>query len=219
MPRRARCVIPGIPLHIMQRAVNKQTCFPEPLDRDLYVRLLEEAVEDAECRVHAYVVMTNHVHILATPDREDSPGALMKHIGQIYSQYFNRKFQRCGALWGGRPKICEVHDASYVMILHRYIELNPVRAGLARTPEGYQWSSYGHNGLGQLSWIHPHEVLQALGEDVNIRRANYRSFVAQGSSVHELEAIRIATRQQKALGDSEFVKRVEAERLARKKVS
>jgi putative transposase len=219
MPRQARCVIPGIPLHIMQRGVNKQTCFPEPSDRDLYVRLLEEAVDEAECRVHAYVVMTNHVHLLATPGRRDSAGAMMKRVGQIYSQYVNRKYQRCGTLWSGRPKFCEVHDASYLMICHRYIELNPVRGGLVRAPEAYPWSSYGHNGLGAPSWITPHELLLTLGTSEDVRRLNYRQFVAEGVSVSELEAIRIATRRQRPLGDEEFIARLEAERLALKKRS
>lgn len=215
MPRHARHVLPGVPMHVMQRAVNSQTCFPEPGDRDLYVRLVEEAVDESACRVHAYVVMTNHVHLLVTPEREDSPGALMKRVGQIYTQYFNRKYQRRGALWGSRPKMCQVHDSDYLMICYRYIELNPVRAGLAWDPVTYAWSSYAANAFGAPSWISPHPTYIALGEGVPDRTGTYRSFVNEGTTLAELQAIRIAIRNQSPFGDREFVERVQASRRLR----
>ena len=197
-------------MHIMQRAVNHQTCFPEPSDQGLYVRLLEEAVGDAGCAVHAYVLMTNHVHILATPERQDSPGSLMKRVGQIYSQYFNRKYQRCGALWGSRPKMCFVHDASYLMTLYRYIELNPVRGGLVRDPGAWPWSSFAANALEATSWIAPHRCYLELGASARELAMTYRSFVEAGTTLEELQAIRIAIRNQTPLGDRCFLDRLQA---------
>ena len=205
MPRHARYVVPGIPLHIMQRGVNKQICFQDDLDRLLYVRLLEETSVTAACSIHAFTLMPNHVHILATPGSDDSPGDLMKRVGQIYTQHYNRKYQRCGTLWGGRYKSCLVDEDSYLMRCYRYVELNAVRARIVCRPEEYRWSSYDANGLGRHSWIVPHDLYMALGKAPEDRASNYRTFVAAGTSLQELQCIRIATRGGFPLGPKEFL--------------
>jgi putative transposase len=211
MPRHARYVVPGIPLHIMQRGVNKQICFQDDLDRLLYVRLLEETSAREACAVHAFTLMPNHVHILATPDSDDSSGAMMKRVGQVYTQFYNRKYQRCGTLWGGRYKSCLVDTESYLMRCYRYIDLNAVRSRLVHRPEDYRWSSYEFNGLGRGSWIVPHELYEGLGKTTENRATRYRSFVAEGISLEELQAIRIATRGGFPLGSKEFCARLAAQ--------
>jgi len=142
MPRRARLVAPGIPLHIIQRGNNRQACFFHDDDYSLYLDWLLDYSELAGCTMHAYVLMTNHVHLLLTPGTKESAGLLMKRLGQRYVQYVNRTYRRSGTLWEGRFRSCIAQEDIYLLICQRYIELNPVRAGMVRYPADYRWSSY-----------------------------------------------------------------------------
>jgi putative transposase len=127
MPRRARLVVPGIPWHIILRGNDKSACFYSDIDYRRYLRTLGEMADKFFCSIHAYVLMTNHVHLLLTPERDDSAALLMQHLGQRYVQYINRTYQRSGTLWEGRYRSCLVQSEKYVLACYRYIELNPVR--------------------------------------------------------------------------------------------
>lgn len=132
MPRRARLSIPGIPWHIIQRGNNRTACFYADEDYRRYLDTLGEQAEKHGCQIHAYVLMTNHVHLLITPEREESAGLLMKHLGQRYVQYVNRTYRRSGTLWESRFRSCLAREEEYVLACYRYIELNPVRADMVR---------------------------------------------------------------------------------------
>ena len=142
MPRRARISMPGIPWHIIQRGNNRSACFYAEEDYRLYLDHLKEQADKYGCAVHAYVLMTNHVHLLLTPEKENSAALLMKNLGQRYVQYINRTYRRSGTLWEGRFRSCLTQTEDYVLACYRYIELNPVRANMVNHPRAYPWSSY-----------------------------------------------------------------------------
>jgi putative transposase len=208
MPRHLRFVVPDVPLHIIQRGVNKGICFRDDADRMLFLGLLEEHAPASGCDMHAYVLMDNHVHLLATPRAHESPSLMMKRTLEIYSRHFNKKYDRCGTLWGGRYKSSLVDETSYLFVCYRYIELNPVRAGMVADPASYPWSSYGANALARPSWLSPHRAYLDLGSQPAQRAAAYRGFVDDAIPLDELQAIRIAIRGGLPLGSPEFVRRV-----------
>ena len=150
MPRRARLSIPGIPWHIIQRGNNRRACFYSPKDHQYYLTTLAEQALQHDCLIHAYVLMTNHVHLLITPARKESAAKLMKHLGQRHAQYINRSYQQSGTLWEGRFKSCLTQEDAYVLACYRYIEMNPVRATMVNHPGDYPWSSYAVKN--QRSW-------------------------------------------------------------------
>ena len=166
MPRRARIALPGIPWHIIQRGNNRSACFYADEDYQLYLRHLKELTEKFGCAVHAYVLMTNHVHLLLTPEKETSAALLMKNLGQRYVQYINRTYRRSGTLWEGRFRSCLTQTEDYVLACYRYIELNPVRANMVNHPREYPWSSYRGNGEGLSSeLIIPHDQYLRLDQE------------------------------------------------------
>jgi len=134
MPRRARIVVPGISWHIIQRGNNRSACFYTDDDYHKYLDTLKEQADKYDCLVHAYCLMTNHVHLLLTPIHEDSASQLMKHLGQRYVQYINRTYNRSGTLWEGRFRSCLTQSNEYVLACYRYIELNPVRINSGLSP-------------------------------------------------------------------------------------
>ena len=137
MLRRARLAIAGIPWHIIQRGNNRSACFYTDEDYHYYLETLAEQAEKFECAVHAYCLMTNHVHLLLTPGEQNSAALLMKHLGQRYIQYINRTYRRTGTLWEGRFRSCLAQSDTYVLTCYRYIELNPVRASMVSNPADY----------------------------------------------------------------------------------
>jgi putative transposase len=213
MPRHARFVLPRVPLHIVHRGNNRQKCFWEDVDRRVYLRLLETHAAMTSCDVHSFVFMPNHVHILITPEDADSPARMMKGLAQNYSQYANRRHRRTGSLWEGRFWSGMVGDGDYVMRCQRYIELNPVRAGLVTAPGSYDWSSFRSNvGLAkELEFLTPHPLFLRLSSNEQERRIHYMEFVAMGSPDGELEEIRAAVKGGFPWGDSAFLQRVEDE--------
>lgn len=212
MPRHARIVIPGLPLHIRHRGVNRGACFVDRADRERYLGLMEEMAGRLDCGVHAYVLMPNHVHILATADDDFGAARFMKGVAQRYAQHFNRKHRRCGPLWEGRFRSSLVDSTNYLLVCYRYIELNPVRAGLVNAPQHYEWSSYNANALGQpSSFIAPQFDWLSLGETDEDRRMAYRALVSSGLSDAELAAVREAINANAALGSREFVLDVQAQ--------
>ena len=164
MPRRARAVLPGYALHIVQRGINRNPCFLAEGDFLAYLRFLCQFSSQFSCPVHAYCLMTNHVHLLATAQEETGCAFLMKHMGQLHTQYVNRQYGRSGTLWEGRFKSCIVQTEEYLLSCYRYIELNPVRAGICAHPSDYPWSSYRTNAEGAVdARITPHEEFLRLG--------------------------------------------------------
>jgi putative transposase len=176
MPRRARIKLADLPQHLVQRGVNREPCFFAEEDYHCCLHWLVEAAADWRCAIHAYVLMTNHVHLLITPQTADGPAKLMQSVGRRYVQYVNRFYRRSDTLWEGRFKSSAIQTEQYLLLCQRYIELNPVRAGMVSDPAQYRWSSYRHNGLGQGDqWLTRHPLYQALGLDDVSRQSAYRA--------------------------------------------
>jgi putative transposase len=211
MPRTPRLVLPGIPLHVVQRGNDRKACFRHEHDRLLYLDELRTLCRDAQCAVHAYVLMTNHVHLLMTPNDQGGIGRLMQALGRRYVRHFNDRYQRTGTLWEGRYRAGPVDGEAYLLRCHRYIELNPVRAGMVAVPGDYRWSSYVGNALGEDdSLLTPHAAYFALGADSDERQRAYRDLVAEAVPDHETAFIRQQLQRQHVLGDAPFRKAIEA---------
>jgi putative transposase len=148
MPRRTRNYIPGFPYHIVQRGNNREACFIESENYQYYLELWRQLSKRYGVKVHAYCLMTNHIHILVTPESKRSISDTMKVVGSRYAQYINLKYRRTGTLWEGRHRSSLVQSERYLLSCYRYIELNPVRAGMVSRPEEYRWSSYAINAWG-----------------------------------------------------------------------
>lgn len=218
MPRRPRLLLAGVPVHIIQRGNNRCDCFRTQDDYVRYLCTLEAMSRKYECVVHAYVLMTNHVHLLLTPNRSESASLLMKYLGQRYVQYFNRRYARSGSLWEGRFRSCMVSEETHLLSCYRYIELNPVRARMVRHPEDYAWSSYRNNAFGaSSSLLAPHSCFQRLGLTEQERRSNYRDLVGNALDSTALDEIRQATNGNYALGAHGF--RREVERILNRRAS
>ena len=210
MPRRPRVALPNIPLHIIQRGNNRQACFYADQDYQFYLEWLGKYAEETGCAIHSYVLMTNHVHMLLTPDKAESVGQMMKKLGQRYVQYVNRTYRRSGTLWEGRYRSCLIQDETYLLTCHRYIELNPVRAGMVEHPADYPWSSYRANGQGKdSSIIEPHPLYAALGRSNIERQAAYRELFRYQMEPGVIDEIRKSTNGNFVLGDDRFAEQVE----------
>jgi putative transposase len=205
MPRRPRLALSGIPWHIIQRGVNRSTCFFAEDDYLFYLHYLGEYSRNFGCDIHAYVLMTNHVHLLLTPKEPESAGRMMKHLGQRYVQYINRINGRSGTLWEGRFASCLAQTEDYVLACYRYIELNPVRAGMVTHPRQYRWSSYATNGEGKASdLIKPHDQYLRIGRTESERLEHYRALFKAHMDSETIENIREATNGNYALGHPRF---------------
>jgi putative transposase len=210
MPRRARLKLPGVTVHVIQRGNNRQACFYADEDFQIYLHHLEELSRQFDCAVHAYALMTNHVHLLVTPKGEDGVSLLMKHLGQRYVQYINRSYGRSGTLWEGRFRSCLTQSEEYLLGCYRYIELNPVRAVMVTHPREYKWSSYRSNAEGKASsLLTAHLLYQRLGHDEEERKLAYRALFKTGLDADIIETIRQATNGGFAIGNARFIKEVE----------
>lgn len=205
MPRPPRLILPGIAVHVIQRGNNRAPCFRDDSDCLIYLGHLRALAQRHRCSVHAYCLMTNHVHLLLTPFHEEACTRLMRDLGQRYVQIFNRRHQRTGTLWEGRFRSCIVESSRYVLACYRYIELNPVRAGMVASPQDYPWSSYAANGVGRTDpLVVPHAEFVALGANDQARRAAYRKMVDQPEDKSLLDAIRKSTNAAYPLASDEF---------------
>lgn len=212
MARQPRWVIPGIPQHIVQRGNNKGSTFFDNNDYNFYRTCLRKYAEESGCRVHAYVLMTNHVHIVVTPDGRHSLSQLMQRVGTRYVGYINDRYERTGSLWEGRYYASLVETERYLLTCYRYVELNPVRAGMVEDPADYLWSSYRHNALGQDDdLVSRHTVYSELGADPDQQQKAYRTLFAKNIDRTSLETIRAAARGGWVLGGRNF-----ADEVARK---
>jgi putative transposase len=211
MPRRARLSLPGIPWHIIQRGNNRSVCFHAEEDYYFYIYHLAELAARFGCAIHAYVLMTNHVHLLLTPEKANSVALLMKNLGQRYVQYVNRVYRRSGTLWEGRFRSCLTQTDDYVLACYRYIELNPVRAAMVRHPRDYRWSSYSANADGKTDrLLTPHEQYLRLGRSDTVRRESYRALIKAHLDAPLVDQIRQATNGNHALGSVRFQAEIEA---------
>ena len=211
MPRRARLLMPGVPLHLIQRGNNRSVCFFSADDYLFYLELLAEQANKKSCEIHAWCLMTNHVHLLISPHEHSSTSSLMKGIGQRYVQYINRTYGRSETLWEGRFRSCLVQSDSYVLVCYRYIEMNPVRAKMVTHPAEYRWSSYRANAQSEFSHlITPHAQYLSLGDtDVSTAEA-YRELFRSELEIGSVDQIRAATNGNYVLGGSRFAAEIEA---------
>lgn len=210
MPRLPRFDLAYVPQHVIQRGYEDGACFHTPSDYRSYLVQLLHASRRWECDVHAYVLMRNHVHLLVTPSRVGALACMMQAIGRNYVSYFNGTHRRSGALWDGRFRSCLV-DTDYLLTCQRYIELNPVRAGVVGEPSSYPWSSYGCNALGVPDpVVVPHLEYVELGNYPEQRMRAYRQLFAVDIEPGIEQEIRTYIQQQRALGSPEFQQRVEA---------
>jgi len=210
MPRQPRYFIPGLPQHVIQRGVDRRAVFFQPDDYALYRRCLLAAARRYDCRIHAYVLMTNHTHLLITPGPARALPLLMQAMGRTYVQALNKQYARTGTLWEGRYKASLVQDENYLLTCQRYIELNPVRAGMVPAPGAYPWSSYQYNAAGQSDpLMTPHAVYHALAPDPQQRQARYRALFADALKPATLRLIRDTTNACRVLGNDRFKDQIE----------
>jgi len=205
MPRRPRLLVAGIPLHITQIGVNRGATFVDAEDHTLYRELLTELAPAHRLDVHAYVVMSNHVHLLVTPTSCGDLARAMRLLNQRYVGAFNRRHHRIGTLRESRLRSCLVDTEGYLLTLYRTIELNPVRAAIVDAPQHYPWSSASANlGLAPDPCLTPHPVYLALGADAASRAKAHGHWIREGLASEDLEAIRLHVRQERALGSPRF---------------
>jgi len=210
MPRKTRFFVPEVPVHIVQRGNNRQPVFFRDADRRHYLRWLSEAAERFDCRIHAYVLMTNDVHLLATPARQDSVSRMLQQLGRLYVPYVNRTQRRSGTLWEGRYRASLVQAETYLLTCYRYIELNPVRAGMVQTPGEYPWSSFRCNALGASDpLIIPHPLYLAIDRKPERRRESYRSLCQSVVAEQDLGTIRQCLQTGTPMGNSGFRDKIE----------
>src|SRR5262249_33627655 len=201
MARQPRISVPGLPHHVTQGGADGAATFFDGLDFVSYIRLLEIAARRYETDVHAFVLMSNHVHLLLTPRRSDGLSRTIQYVSGIYSSGVNERLHRSGALWGARFRSMPVETDEYCLACYRYIELNPVRAGMADEPAVYPWSSYRANALGQPSTLLvPHATYLALGATSAARCAAYRTLFQECLPLRVVDHIRSGTRKGSAVG-------------------
>ena len=214
MARLPRYVIPGQPQHIIQRGNNRQVIFAAEADYQFFRDALVEAAEKHDLAIHAYVWMTNHIHLLATPANEHSISKVFQSVGRKYVQYFNFTYRRSGTLWEGRYRSTVVDSEQYLLTLMRYIELNPVRAGMVVHPRDYPWSSYRFNADDEKGpnsgWLVPHQEYLRLGRRNEDRQSAYRQLFRAAIAKDELQVIRESTHKGWALGGERFKTQIEA---------
>ena len=210
MPRRPRIHLPGLPLHIVQRGHNRDACFFAEEDYLAYREWLGEAIKNTGCQLHAYVQMTNHVHLLLTPPDTGAVSRLIISLGRRYVQHINRTYRRTGTLWDSRYKSPLVQADDYLLLCQRYIEPNPVRAAMVDDPAHYRGSSYRANGLGQTdALLTRHEACLGLGKNEEDRLATYRDLFRSQLDGAAIDDIRMALSQGQPLGNSRFLDRIE----------
>lgn len=210
MARLTRCCPPGYPQHIIQRGNNRTHCFTDEPDFACYAEWLREYAECFGVHIHAWVFMTNHTHLLATPTTNNGISKLMQALGRRYVRYFNRRHDRTGTLWEGRFRSNLVQTTNYLLTCYRYIEMNPVRAHMVDDPSQYPWSSYRCNALGKDSALcTPHAEYLILGRSKAERLRLYRELFKKHIRTDLLDEIRTAVNSGLALGDHDFKRELE----------
>jgi len=210
MPRLRRYVLPGQPQHVIQRGNNRCPIFIADEDYGCFRHYLARACDLHGCHIHAYILITNHIHLLITPDKEDSISQTMQSIGRRYVQYFNHTYQRTGTLWEGRYKATLIDTEAYLLTCSRYIELNPVRANMVAHPADYRWSSFRANAYGEPDpLITAHAVYLAQHHDLDERQKHYQSLFAGQIDSKDIQTIRNAAQLSMPVGSDQFKTQIE----------
>ncbi|MFC3150878.1 transposase [Litoribrevibacter euphylliae] len=205
MARKPRLSLPNIPQHIIQRGNNRQPCFFDQQDFKVYLCKLEEYTQKYQVSVHAFVLMTNHVHLLMAPTESNGISKVMQSLGRYYVRYFNHTYKRTGTLWEGRYKSSLIDSDNYFLTVSRYIELNPVRAAMVQHPAEYPWSSYQGNALGKpISLLTPHPCYLQLGHTPAAQQQRYRSLFTHQIPNWTIDQINTATNKEWVLGNHRF---------------
>lgn len=210
MSRKPRMYLPGIPCHVIQRGNNREATFFVEHDYQFYLECLHDAAQRYQVKVHAYVLMTNHVHILMTPAASESISMAMQSIGRRYVQYVNMAYKRSGTLWEGRHKASVIDAENYLLACMRYIELNPVNAKMVIHPAEYQWTSYRCNAQGEsCALICPHETYSRLGVSSHTRQQAYAALFEHALDQTDVDVIRTAAHFSMPTGDDRFKHQIE----------
>ena len=205
MPRKPRFNLPGYPQHVIQRGHNREPCFFSATDFRCYLDSLNRACARSRCSLHAYVLMSNHVHLLMTPEADSSVSQVMQSLGGRYVRHINRVYGRTGTLWEGRYKASLVEEDKYLLALYRYIEMNPVRANMVSHPAQYPWSSYRYHAFGEPDpLLTPHILYLALGAQTKSRTSAYRALFDIHLAPNQLQEIRGSVNHELALGTDRF---------------
>lgn len=210
MARLPRLYVEGCSQHVVQRGNNRAVCFYCDADYAFYLQKLKEASEKYCVSVHAFVLMTNHIHLLVTPTDESGVSRMMQSLGRNYVRYINLMYQRTGTLWEGRFKSSLVASDHYFFVVSRYIELNPVRAGMVGLPGEYPWSSYRHNGMGlTIGLMTEHQLYKNLGQTRSARILHYRALFRQELPLSLVQEIRFCINKDWLVGNKYFQKQIE----------
>lgn len=209
MPRRPRHYLPGLPYHIVQRGNNRQPVFFERNDYLTYLQQWQSISAHHHDQVHAYCLMTNHIHFLVTAFSEKSLSKTLQIVSARYARYINKKYRRTGSLWEGRHRSSLVDSEEYFFTCMRYIEMNPVRAELCALPEHYEWSSFVDNTNCCPSWITPHDEYLRLGLTAETRSAAYKNLFQVVLKNREIQIIQHATRFSHVVGTQTFIDKIE----------
>ena len=210
MPRKPRFNLVGVPQHVIQRGNNREPCFYAEEDYLRYLDDLEKSAKKNDCRIHAYVLMTNHVHLLVTPMIEHGISQMMQSLGRRYVRYINTSYKRTGTLWEGRYKSSLIDSDAYLLTCMRYIELNPVRATMVAHPGEYKWSSYQGNAQNNNNHLlEHHPIYMDLGSSVNERMTAYRELFRSHLDDGSLHDIRDSLNHELVLGRSYFKNKIE----------
>ena len=206
MARLPRLTLPGYPHHVIQRGNNRQAIFAKTADYQRLLDLLDDNARQFEVAIHAYVLMSNHFHLLVTPQTSDGLPQMMQAVGRRYVRYFNDSQQRSGTLWEGRYRSTLIQTDRYLLACMAYIDLNPVRAGLVAQAADYPWTSHGHYiGRQMDKVVTPHPLVWALGNTPFAREAAYAELVQAGVNPVHQSALTQATLSGWALGEPDFV--------------
>jgi len=211
MPRTSRIVIAGYPHHIVQRGHNRQTVFATDGDFLYYLENLREWKEAYGCKIYSYCLMTNHVHLIIEPgENEHSLASLMKRVAGRHTRYVNRLEKRTGSLWEGRFKSSPISADDYLLACCRYVELNPVRAGIVADPADYRWSSYGAKiGRREEDWLDYDPSYLGLADSPKTRAASYEAWVKGTIAAGEWALIRQSLQRGQLTGSSRFIDEIE----------
>lgn len=210
MPRKPRFFLPGVVCHVVQQGHSLQPVFFDVADYSVYLAYLAEAAERYACAIHAYVLMNNHVHLLVTPQDKQGISRMMQYVGRYYVPYVNDTYGASGTIWQGRFKASLIDEEAYLLTCMRYIELNPVRAGVARSAAFYRWSSYRANAQTKPNeLLTPHRLYLSLGRTRKARSERYKSLFKVAIDEHLLTDLRNAWHSGTPLGGEKFIKQIE----------
>lgn len=210
MPRKPRFCLPGVPVHIVQRGHSRDPVFFEAQDYATYIHWVKEAAAKYSVAIHAFVLMTNHVHLLVTPKEDYQISLFMQFVGRRYVPYVNHKYGKSGSIWEGRYKASLVQEEAYLLTVMRYIELNPVQANMVELPGHYRWSSFCHNiGTKRINFLTPHTLYNALGREEKERYKNYQALFKGHINSDDISRIRESWQTGTPLGNDLFQEKVE----------